>query len=145
MALRALDITVFMIAISIVLVYVPPVAAPQWAGSINYGPMKALNTANTYSLDSLAASWDAFSGSSSQGLSWAAIVDFALLSLHMILEGLIIAATCLVGGIAVIFALQATFPIIPPVIFIIIGAIMFIVYAWAWFQILSGRPGEVLT
>ena len=145
MALRALDIAVFMVALSIVLIYVPPVAAPEWAGSINYGPMKALNTANTYSLNSLADSWSAFSGSSSQGLSWATIIDFALLSLHMILEALIIAVTCLVGTIAIVFALQATFPMIPAVIFIIVGSMLFLMYAWAWFQILSGRPGEVLT
>ena len=145
MALRALDIAVFMVSLSIVFVYVPAVVAPQWAGSINLGPISALNTASTYNLDALASSWSAFSGSASGGISWATIVDFALLSLHMLLEGLIIAAICLVGSIGIIFAVQATFPMIPPVIFILVGAIVYIIYAWAWFQILSGRPGEVLT
>jgi hypothetical protein len=145
MALKALDIAVFMVLLSVVMVYVPPVAAPEWAGSINTGPMATLNNANTYSLNTLASSWGAFSGSSSNGLSWTSIIDFALLSLHMILEALVIAATCLVGSIAVVFAIQATFPIIPPVIFICVGSVMFIIIAWAWFQILSGRPGEVLT
>ena len=145
MALRALDIAVWMVALSIVMVYVPPVAAPEWANSINYGPMTALNMVNTYSMNSLAASWSTFSGQSTNGISWSTIIDFALLSLHMILEALVIAATCLVGAIVVIFAIQATFPIIPPVIFVIIGAMLFIIDSWAWFQILSGRPGEVLT
>ena len=145
MALKALDVAVFMIALSIVMVYVPPVAAPEWANSIDTGPMAILNNANAYSLNSLASSWSAFSGSSQSGISWTSIIDFALLSLHMMLEALVIAATCLVGSIAVIFAIQATFPIIPPAIFICIGSVMFIILAWAWFQILSGRPGEVLT
>jgi len=146
MSLRALDIAVFMVALSIAIIYVPPVAAPQWANSINLGPMSALNTVNDYSLERLASSWSAFSGSSSStGLSWATIVDFALLSLSMILEALVIAATLLVGSIGIIFAIQATFPQIPPVIFILGGSVIFIIYGWAWFQILSGRPGEVLT
>jgi hypothetical protein len=146
MSLRALDIAVFMVTLSIVMVYVPPVAAPEWADSINTGPMATLNNVNTYSLDSLSSSWSAFSGSSAGGtISWTTIIDFTLLSLHMMLEALIIAATCLVGSIAVVFAIQATFPQIPSVIFILIGSVMFIIIAWAWFQILSGRPGEVLT
>lgn len=145
MAMRALDITVFMVALSLVIIYVPPVAAPEWSGSINLGPMSALNTINTYSLDSLASSWSAFSGSSSGGISWATIIDFALLSLHMLLEALVIAATLLVGSIGIFFALQATFPQIPSVIFILVGSVVYIIYGWAWFQILSGRPGEVLT
>jgi hypothetical protein len=146
MSLRALDIAVFMVALSIAIIYVPPVAAPQWSDSINLGPMSALNTINDYSLDRLASSWSAFSGSSSStGLSWATIIDFAMLSLSMILEALIIAATLLVGSIGIIFAIQATFPQIPPVIFILVGSVIYIIYGWAWFQILSGRPGEVLT
>jgi hypothetical protein len=146
MSLRALDITVFMVLMSLVIIYVPPVAAPQWAGSINLGPMSALNTYNDYSLEMLASSWAAFSGSaSSTGLSWTTIVDFALLSLTMILEALMIAATLLVGSIGIFFAIQATFPQIPAVIFIIVGSVVYIIYGWAWFQILSGRPGEVLT
>jgi hypothetical protein len=145
MSLKALDIAVFMVLLSIVMVYVPPVAAPEWAASINTGPMSTLNNANTYSLNSLASSWRAFSGSSQSGISWTSIIDFALLSLRMMLEALVIAATCLVGSITVVFAIQAIFPMIPPVIFICIGAVMFIIIAWAWFQILSGRPGEVLT
>jgi hypothetical protein len=145
MGLKALDIAVFMVILSIGIVYVPPVAAPEWAGSINLGPMATLNSASTYNLNALAASWGAFSGSSAQGISWATILDFALLSLHMILEALIIAALILGAPIGVIFALQATFPIIPPVIFILVGAVVFIIEGWAWFQILSGRPGEVLT
>jgi hypothetical protein len=31
------------------------------------------------------------------------------------------------------------------VIFILVGSVVYIIYGWAWFQILSGRPGEVLT
>ena len=145
MALKALDIAVFNILLCIAMVYVPAVAAPEWANSINTGPMAALNYANTYSLTALSASWSAFTGDSASGNTWSSIIDFALLSLHMLLEALIIAATCIVGSIAVVFAIQATFPIIPPVIFILVGAVMFLIIAWAWFQILSGRPGEVLT
>jgi hypothetical protein len=146
MSLRALDITVFMVLLSIVIIYVPPVAAPQWANSINLGPMNALNTVNDYSLNRLASSWSAFSGSSSStGVSWASIVDLALLSLSMLIEALVIAATLLVGSIGIIFAIQATFPQVPAVIFVIGGSVIFIIYGWAWFQILSGRPGEVLT
>jgi hypothetical protein len=146
MSLRALDITVFMVALSIVIIYVPPVAAPQWANSINLGPMNALNTANDYSLNRLSSDWSAFSGSSSStGISWATIVDFALLSLSMLIEALVIAATVLVGSLGIFFAVQATFPQIPAVIFIIVGSVVYIIYGWAWFQILSGRPGEVLT
>jgi uncharacterized protein YqgC (DUF456 family) len=63
----------------------------------------------------------------------------------MLLQGLIIAALILVAPIGILFALQATFPVIPSVIFILIGAVVFIIEGWAWFQILSGRPGEVLT
>lgn len=145
MGLRALDIAVFMVILSISIVYVPPVAAPQWAGSINLGPLSALDTTSTYNLNALADNWDAFSGSSSEGISWGTILDFALLSLHMIIQALIIAALILVAPIGILFALQATFPMIPSVIFILIGAVVFIIEGWAWFQILSGRPGEVLT
>ena len=145
MGLKALDIAVFMVLLSIAIIYVPPVAAPEWAGSINLGPLSSVNTASTYNLNALASNWGAFSGSSSQGNTWAAIVDFALLSLHMVIQGLIIAALILVAPIGILFALQATFPMIPPVIFILIGAVVFIIEGWAWFQILSGRPGEVLT
>ena len=145
MGLRAMDIAAFMVILSLVIMYVPPVAAPEWDGTINLGPLSALNVANTYSLDSLVTSWGAFSGSASQGISWTTIVDFTLLSLHMILEALVIGATLLVGSIGIIFALQATFPIIPSVIWIIVGAVVYMIYAWAWFQILSGRPGDVLT
>jgi hypothetical protein len=144
MGLKALDIAVFMVILSISVIYVPPVAAPQWAGSINLGPLSTLDSASTYNLNALASSWGAFSGSASQG-SWTAIVDFALLSLRMVLQALLIAALILVAPIGILFALQATFPMIPPVIFMLIGAVVFIIEGWAWFQILSGRPGEVLT
>ena len=63
----------------------------------------------------------------------------------MILQALIIAALILVSPIGIILALQATFPMIPSVIFVLIGGVVFIIEGWAWFQILSGRPGEVLT
>jgi hypothetical protein len=142
MALRALDIAVFMVALSIVIIYVPPVAAPEWSNSIDLGPMSALNTANTYSLNSLSSSWSAWCGVNG---GWTNIIDAALLGLHMILEALIIAATLLIGSIGIIFAIQATFPQIPAVIFILVGCIVYMIYGWAWFQILSGRPGEVLT
>lgn len=145
MGLRALDIAVFMVIMSIAIIYVPPVAAPEWAGSINLGPLSAIDTISTYNLNALASSWGAFTGSSSQGISWATIIDLALLSLHMILQALIIAALILVAPIGIIFAIQATFPVVPSVIFVLIGAVVFIIEGWAWFQILSGRPGEVLT
>jgi hypothetical protein len=145
MGLRALDIAVFMVVMSIGIVAIPPVAAPQWAGSINLGPLSVLNTASTYNLDALASSWSAFSGSTSEGISWASVVEFSLLSLRMLLQAIIIAALILVAPIGVLFALQATFPQIPSVIFLLIGAVVFIIEGWAWFQILSGRGGEVLT
>jgi hypothetical protein len=145
MGLKALDIAVFMVLISICIIYVPPVAAPQWANSINLGPFSVLDTASTYNLNALSSSWGAFSGSVSNGISWATILDLTILSLHMLIQGLIIAALILIAPIGVIFALQATFPLIPSVIFLLIGAVVFIIEAWAWFQILSGRPGEVLT
>jgi hypothetical protein len=145
MGLRALDIAVFMVLVSICIIYVPPVAAPQWAGSINLGPLSTLNTYSTYNLDALASSWSAFTGSTSEGISWATVVEFSLLSLRMLLQGLIIAALILVAPIGVLFALQATFPMIPSVIFMLIGSIVYIIFGWAWFQILTGRGGEVLT
>jgi hypothetical protein len=144
MGLKALDIAVFMVILSIAIIYVPSVAAPEWAGSINLGPLSAIDTASTYNLNALASSWSAFSGSASNG-SWAAIVDFAILSLRMVIQALIIAALILVAPIGILFAIQSTFPMVPPVIFILIGAVVFIIEGWAWFQILSGRPGEVLT
>jgi hypothetical protein len=145
MGLKALDIAVFMVILSISIIFVPPAAAPQWAASINLGPLSTLNTANTYNLEALAASWSAFTGSTSEGISWLTIVEFSLLSLRMLLEGLIIAALILVAPIGILFALQATFPMIPSVIFILIGAVVYIIFGWAWFQILTGRGGEVLT
>jgi hypothetical protein len=63
----------------------------------------------------------------------------------MLLQGLIIAAMLLVAPIGIVCAFQATFPQIPTVIFMLVGAVLFIIEAWAWFQILTGRPGEVLT
>ena len=142
MGLRALDIAVFMVILNLVIIFVPAVAAPQWAGTINVGPLSSLDTEGTFSLTALASSWTAFSGSNG---GWAALIDFALLSLRMILQALIIAALILVSPIGIILALQATFPMIPSVIFVLIGGVVFIIEGWAWFQILSGRPGEVLT
>jgi hypothetical protein len=146
MALKALDIAVFLIVLDLVILYVPPVAAPEWANSVNLGPLSGLNTISTFSITSLAASWDAFTGSAANGgAAWATIVDFALLSLHMLLEGLIICAIILVAPIGILISLQTTFPQIPSVIFILVGAAFYIIFGWAWFQILTGRGGEVLT
>jgi len=146
MALKALDIAVFMVMLNLIILYVPPVAAPEWAGSINLGPLSELNTINTFSTASLAASWDAISGSGANGGSaWTSVIDGALLGLHMLLEGLVIAAMILVAPIGILIALQTTFPQIPLVIFVLVGAVFYIIFAYAWFQILTGRGGEVLT
>jgi hypothetical protein len=146
MAMRALDIAVFMIVLNVVILYVPPVAAPERAGSINLGPLSGLNTYHTYNLDALASSWGAFSGSfSGGGSAWTTIIDGALLGLHMLLEGLIICAIILVAPIGILLALQSTFPQIPSVIFNLVGVVFYIIFAYAWFQILTGRGGEVLT
>lgn len=145
MGLKALDIAVFMVILSISIMFVPSVAAPQWAASINLGPLSTLNTANTYNLDALASSWSAFTGTASEGISWLMVVEFSILSLRMLLQGLIIAALILVAPIGILFAIQATFPMIPSVIFILVGAVIYIIFGWAWFQILTGRGGEVLT
>jgi hypothetical protein len=146
MALRALDIAVFMVVLNIVILYVPPVAAPEWADSINLGPLEGLNTIHTFSITSLASSWGAFSGSFlGGGSAWTMILDGALLGLHMLLEGLIIAAIILVAPIGILLALQSTFPQIPSVIFTLVGAVFYIIFAYAWFQILTGRGGEALT
>ncbi len=142
MGLRALDIAVFMVILNIAIIYVPAVAAPQWAGTINLGPLSSLDNEGTFSLSALASSWSAFSGGNG---GWTALVDFALLSIRMIIQALIIAALILVSPIGILIALQATFPIVPSVIFMLIGAVVFIIEGWAWFQILSGRSGEVLT
>jgi hypothetical protein len=146
MALKALDIAVFLVILDLAMIFVPPVAAPEWAGSINLGPLSGLNTVNTFSIDSLASSWSAFSGSfAGGGSAWTTIIDGALLGLHMLLEGLIIVAIILVAPIGILIALSTTFPQIPSVIFTLVGAVFYIIFAYAWFQILTGRGGEVLT
>jgi hypothetical protein len=147
MAMRALDIAVFMILLNIVILQVPPVAAPEWAGSINLGPLSGLNTYHTYNLDALASSWSAFTGSatSGPGTGWLTMIDGALFGLRVMQEGLIIIALILVAPLGILIALQSTFPQIPPTIFNLVGLVFYIIFGFAWFQILTGRGGEVLT
>ena len=141
MAMRAMDVAVFMLILSTVIVYVPPVAAPEWATAINTGPMNTLAVWNTANLNYLSAQWGAFTG---VGTSLS-IVDLALFSLHILVEGFILAFMLLALPIAAFFALASTFPIIPLVIWVLVGVPVFCIWVWAIFQILTGRPGEVLT
>ena len=141
MAMRAMDIAVFTLILSTVIVYVPAVAAPEWATAINTGPMNTVAVWNTANLNYLNSQWSAFTG---VGTSLA-ILDLALFSLHILVEGFILAFMILALPIGAIIALASTFPAIPTIIWTLIGVPIFCIWVWAVFQILSGRPGEVLT
>jgi hypothetical protein len=141
MALKALDIAVFLLILSAGIVYIPPVAAPEWATAINTGPMNTLAVWNTANLNYLSNQWQAFTG---VGTSLS-ILDLALFSLHILVEGFILAFMILALPIGAFFALAYTFPMIPVVLWTLVGIPIFCVYVWAIFQVLTGRPGEVLT
>ena len=140
MGMRAMDFAVFMLILSTVIVYVPPVAAPEWATTINTGPISTLAVWNSVNMNSLASSWSTFTG---VGTSFS-ILDLALFSLHILIEGFILVFTILALPIGLFFALQSTFPIIPSVIWICIGTPLYCLFIVAISQILTGRPWEVL-